>query len=351
LIKWCRTLAARIMNEQPMPALPGLDNLSVGQEISELPEDGVIAVDWHPDTYKRHITVVHTTVAGIATSCEITDLQLQIDRDQCDRQNIRVIVHGDGWEYPVQFSLLGMPQFTAVDANAVAPVLRRGFNDEAFIDFLNEAPLNFHCSDFSRVAGVEHFPSDAEAEPFSPDSITAIDWPAANVNIERECGNDSIQEHLKLYLNSADHELLLHDHGTGEMADFLTVGIHNDTVIVKLFHVKGSGGPQPGNRVDDVYEVCGQVVKSLIWLRTPKQLLKKIQARRAQGSLWLKGNDQRLTEFFDRGGQIGFAFHVGLVQPGISKSDLPDKMAEVLASARSHLKSAGIPELIVFASA
>jgi ethanolamine utilization protein EutP (predicted NTPase) len=40
-----------------------------------------------------------------------------------------------------------------------------------------------------------------------------------------------------------------------------------------------------------------------------------------------------------------------MVQPGISKADLPDKMAEVLASARTHLKSAGIDEIIVLASA
>jgi superfamily II DNA or RNA helicase len=350
LIKWCRTLAGRIMNEQPMPALPGLDNLSVGQEITTLPDHCVIAADWHPDTYKRHITVVYPDINGTSAPCEITDLELHIDRANTDQHNVRVIVQGNGWTFPVQFSLLGMPQFAIVDPNALAPLLRRGFSDEAFVDFLNEAPLNFYCSDFSRVAGVEHFLADAEFEPFNSNSITVVDWAAANVDIEVECGPNSIQEHLKAFLNSPDHELLLHDHGAGEMADFLTVGIQNDTVIVKLLHVKGSGGAQPGNRVDDVYEVCGQVVKSLIWLRTPKQLLKKIQVRRAKGSPWIKGTDQRLIQIFDQGVQLGFQLHIGLVQPGISKANLPERMGEVLASARAHLKSAGISELIVLAS-
>jgi hypothetical protein len=45
---------------------------------------------------------------------------------------------------------------------------------------------------------------------------------------------------------------------------------------------KGAGGTAPGNRVGDVYEVCAQAVKSIIWCDLPR-LVDRLLDRRARG--------------------------------------------------------------------
>jgi superfamily II DNA or RNA helicase len=352
LIKWCESLALRMMSEQPMPKMAGLDLLLCGKEIKTMPENAVIGVDWHPEVYRKHLTVVRPDLDGTEIGCEVTSLDLRIDRAASDGNGVRVIVGWDGWEFPIQFSIGGMPQFAAVDPTKPELKLKRGFNRESFIDFLKDHPFNFYLSDFSRIAGIEHFDSDLKHEPFSGEHITVIDWVGAGVEITIECGPNSIQDHMKSYLVTPDHEVVLHDHGTGEIADFVTVGVLGDIVVVKLYHVKGSGGAAPGNRVDDVYEVCGQVVKSLIWLKSPQALLEKIRLRRQAGSAWIKGDDARFEQLFQRGkDEIGFQFQIGLVQPGISKSDIEPKLGEVIAAARTYIKSCASASIIVCGSA
>jgi superfamily II DNA or RNA helicase len=351
-IKWCESLAQRIMSDLPMPKLPGLDLLPCSQEITSMPEAGVVAIDWPPEAYKSHMNVVCPTDKGAPVSCEISAIELRVDRRATDRDGVRVLLGGPGWEYPIHFVLAGMPQFTRVDDRKPEPMLKRGFSHQSIIDFLNDHPLNIYLSDFSRVTGAEHFNSDVQHEPFDPNHIEVVDWPAAGVTITEECGLNSIQEHLKTFLMTVEHEVVLHDHGTGEIADFVTMGIVSDTVKVSLYHVKGSGGENPGNRVDDVYEVCGQVVKSLIWLRTPDALFEKIKERRRGGSTWLKGDDAQFEQLFRQGSNgSGFDIRIGLVQPGITKARIEPKLCEVIAAARSHVKSCGPASLFVLASA
>lgn len=352
LIKWCESLAKRIMSDSPLPKIMGLDLLPCGKEVTVFPaSSAVIAVGWHPEVYRKHLTVVRSNGDGNDIACEITALDMRIDRAATDASGVRVVIDWDGWEYPIQFSLAGCPQFAAADPAKPEPMLKRGFSRESLLDFLNDHPLNFYLSDFSRVNGVEHFDSDLKHDPFNPDDIIVIDWVAAGVVITEECGPNSIQEYLKTYLMTPDHEVVLHDHGSGEIADFVTVGIANDTVVVKLIHVKGSGGDAPGNRVGDVYEVCGQVVKSLVWLRSGQTLLEKIRLRRKAGSVWIQGDDARFEHLLKRGiEELGFDFHIGLVQPGISKSIMEPKLGEVIAAARTHIRSCASASIIVCGS-
>jgi len=353
LIKWCASLAKRIMSDSPLPKIAGLDLLPCGKEISVFPAtSAVIAVDWHPEVYRKHLTVLRTDGDGGDISTEITALDLRIDRSATDANSVRVVIDWGGWEYPISFSLTGCPQFTSPDPAKPEPKLKRGFSREPLLDFLNDHPLNFYLSDFSRVSGVEHFDSDLKHDPFDREQIVVIDWAAAGVVITEECGPNSIQEHLKTYLLTPEHEVVLHDHGSGEIADFVTVGIVRDTVVAKLYHVKGAGGNNKSNRVGDVYEVCGQVVKSLIWLRNGQTLMEKIKLRRKAGSTWVKGDDVHFEHLFQRGiEELGFEFHIGLVQPGISKSIIEPKLGEVIAAARTHIRSCAAASIIVCGSA
>ena len=358
LIKWCRSLASQIASEEPMPTIPGLDLLSVGKDITAILE-GLIAAEWHPTCYKTHATAKYKNAAGDDLESELTDLDLVVDRMATTAAIVAFVVKGDGIDFRARFSLSELPHISAEDESSPRITLTRGTTTEDIIDHLNNYLPSFYCADFSMFRGTAHFAVDEDREPWPTDELVIIDWPSFNVDIEKEFwkeneqknGKLSIHDHLCVHLNFDPHKVVVYDHGTGEIADVVTLHIVDGHICVTLYHVKGSCGAQPGDRVDDVYEVCGQVIKSLIWLKTPKDLRKKLRDRLGKKSKCLKGTLDEIEELFERGREIGFRFRLAIVQPGFSKKQMTEKQGEVLAAASHYLKHAGIEKLLVLGSA
>ena len=74
-------------------------------------------------------------------------------------------------------------------------------------------------------------------------------------------------EHVKA---EARHEILMDDDGKGEAADIVGISLDSQTlprlITVDLYHCKYSSAPAPGSRIGDMYEVCGQAQRSVLWL-------------------------------------------------------------------------------------
>ncbi|MBG0793185.1 hypothetical protein IYY11_07280 [Methylocystis sp. H62] len=138
--------------------------------------------------------------------------------------------------------------------------------------------------------------------------------------------------------------------GSGEAADFIVLKpAADDGVNVTLYHCKAAGGAQPGNRVDHVYEVCAQAIKSIIWCDLPRlvdRLIDRMQRRKGVGKL-VRGDVAAIRALASR---RPVRFGVIVVQPGVTKSGLGPRLAEVLVAANSHLVRAGHDELEVSGS-
>jgi hypothetical protein len=121
---------------------------------------------------------------------------------------------------------------------------------------------------------------------------------------------------------------------------------------VRLYHCKGSGGRSPGERVDDLYEVCGQVVKCLIWIdgneRLRDQIFYRNKSRR--DSTFLKGEKTALRQIVARSKALQISYEIVIVQPGISRSNLPDKLAHILQSSNDYIMKSQCGLLRVMAS-
>ena len=171
-----------------------------------------------------------------------------------------------------------------------------------------------------------------------------IDWDAAGVDITSEYDNPapgklSIHDYLRRELPKSKAQIVFYDHGSGEIADFVSFEQSDDETAVRLYHCKKSGGPKPGQRVDDVYEVCGQTVKSLIWVSVDK-LLVRISDRnsRRTDSTFLKGSKSELRMLIGKSRSMPVKFEIVAVQPGISQRKLPERMAYVLAAADDYIR-------------
>ncbi|MFW6116940.1 MAG: hypothetical protein ACOC6F_04360, partial [bacterium] len=119
-----------------------------------------------------------------------------------------------------------------------------------------------------------------------------------------------------------------------------------------LYHVKASGGEKPSEkgRVGDVYEVCGQVVKSFIWLDR-EELWGQIHYRfNSRSSQFIKGDLLQLQELLENTASIAATYRTVIVQPGIQREPLQDKIAYVLAAANEYAIRAGYERMEVLAS-
>lgn len=271
-IAWCGKIAKRIRSNKLVTTNSGLDALAVGESVRQLPED-IIAVEWDKDVFDHQMHVHHDLANGSRTSNELLDFEVRIDFANTDKDKVRVGVCGDEVEWWFDYSLKASDLFTPVDVEAVKTVvIQRNRYPESLRDYLNGNPLNFYCANLSKLRGRELFTqSSDDLEPFDRNQIEVVDWCTGGVDIEHEYGNPtsvgmSIHEYLKGSLLGSAAQIVFYDHGSGEVADYITVEQRSTEIAVSLYHCKASGGRKAGARVDDIYEVCGQTIKSLIWL-------------------------------------------------------------------------------------
>ncbi|MFS8174151.1 hypothetical protein [Vreelandella titanicae] len=123
------------------------------------------------------------------------------------------------------------------------------------------------------------------------------------------------------------------------MADFITVNKMEEDVLIEFYHCKSSKGENPGDRVEDVYEVCGQSVKCTIYTR-PSKLFERINRRftdKKGASIFLKGDIELFRSLVCEVPPATITFKIIAVQPGISADSITEKLGNVLGSVDDYL--------------
>jgi hypothetical protein len=239
-----------------------------------------------------------------------------------------------------------------------------GSESQRLIDYLNSELPHFYLRDCSELRGRHHVPWDDEFEPLEQERLQPRDWTGAGVDITREFYKHeraegeptSIHEFLKEELMATEAAAIFYDHGTGEIADYIAVHGEEEDLVVTLFHCKGTKknrdgtAPNPGSRVEDVYEVCGQAVKCIRWLGREDKLLDNMRRReRDVGSHFLRGDAKQLDKLFREHGRKPL-YRVALVQPGLSKAEINRGCARVIAAANEYLLREISSDLVVLCS-
>jgi len=147
---------------------------------------------------------------------------------------------------------------------------------------------------------------------------------------------------MKYYLKNSNLDIILYDHGTGEIADFITIIENPKTINTSFYHIKSMKGGSYNSNVEDIYEVCQQGIKSLVWLKSKLILLNKIKKRRLSDKCKIiKGTDGNINDIFRKNKLL--STEIIIVQPAINKSmKIPDKFQEVLAAANMYIKNSGL---------
>lgn len=352
LLGWCRKLARKIHDKRAAMTGSKLDMLLTGTTVTKIPARALYAM-WANPIYLDP-PLASFKLASIDYELPLTDLSLEIAHS--DEQAIKLRLTGDTIETLIDFRLSTDDAFFRyADGSPPLRLVWPG-HEVDIIDYLNDDPVGFMLDDWSRLDGEEHFPApEGGFELFGDELVDTLDWTAAGVDIKVEyvagagC-RKSIQGHLAATLNTEEFDIVYWDHGSGETADFVTFKSRdNGGVDVRFYHCKGASGAAPGNRVNDVYEVCCQAVKGFIWCdlrRLIKQLINRF-GRGAGMAQFVRGTEADLRGIASA---RPATFQMVVVQPGIARGSIEAKLAEVLGAANSHLVTSGLLPLRLLGS-
>ena len=356
LIAWCRELARNLQTDRVPVTGSGLDYLSAGEEVDTLPT-GIFIANWEYSVYRNpRMADIHEN--GAVRTIQLLDLEIKIERERCTEDQVALVFQNGEAAYRAIFSYNADRLFEPSTRHEIDVNVVSGNSSIPLIEFLNENPLCFYTEDLSLLIGFDlHRPPAREQTPFDINQIDVVSWERERVNVQLECGFSqddrcSIHDFIETQLADSTASVAYYDHGSGEVADFVAFTERTDKVIVELFHCKRAGGEEPGNRVNDVYEVCSQAVKSVVFA-DPERLFQQIGGRyrrRAGASRFIRGDLDTLSNLVDSNSPTNFQFEMVVVQPGISREHLATRIANLLSATSDHLVRGGFSPLRVLSS-
>ena len=195
---------------------------------------------------------------------------------------------------------------------------------------------------------------------FEPASLEVIDWTGVNIRKESQGPGrdvDSVQHRVIQQLAAeADWEVIIDDDGSGEIADIVMLRRDGRLLDVVLAHCKFSGADNPGARLNDLYQVCGQAMKSHKARSDIELVLKKLLRRekhrvRRRHTGFVRGVAQDLMSIREEARLLDARVTVVIAQPGLSAAQLNIPLSELLGCTQFYLNEAYNSNFRVFCSA
>ncbi|MFH9118485.1 DEAD/DEAH box helicase [Streptomyces globisporus] len=198
--------------------------------------------------------------------------------------------------------------------------------------------------------------------PYDPSLLTPLDWRHVDLSKESqrvERRTDSIQYYMSAHLQATgSFDVLVDDDGSGEAADLVGLKVDGRHLDVTLVHCKYSHKPTPGRRVEDLYEVCGQAMRSAKWRRgNALPLLDHLYSRAIQYtqrnggiSPYEVGGSRALFAIRDQARLLRPRFHTIIVQPGLQASKATNEQLLLLAGAEKFVRDTSAGDFTVYCS-
>lgn len=354
LIGWFDTLAERIGSGISKPTGCNIDLLSTGINIDRI-DDEIVCGIFSQKTYHDPPMVFVDTGAGAAERGILAEYDIEvIDQDESG-VHFRVTNSKYGWDG--LYAPGATPLIAPFDAGEEEPRVGGRHGDMPISTYLSDYPPRFFTATMSAIEGSSLFAPPEFSAKLEPDDFDTYDWPTQGVDIELEKPADieikgmSIFAWLERSLTQPPVEFVFCDDGPGEIADFITLQDSKGDPFITFYHCKASGG-KAGSRAADLYDVCGQAVRSGIWI-AGSRLLDRIDYRiktRGTGGIRKGAVDHLRTAFGPRQRQR-VKFKLVIVQPGASAAQLREGPHQLLVAAKNYATAANFDEFKIIASA
>ncbi len=351
-LEWCHSVGSKLTDES-ISTDNFVKNLIKQRVITERPEKPPVAIHW-PESFliefeerinisfgAENLVEFYECEIDLVNNNETGPIQFTVSTEEASAK-FEVRLNEDGAKY---HQIEGPP----------LNVDWRG--QHSLEDLFNDDPPHIYFADGDSLFFNElwELPRGDNRILFDTEKISTRDWSTIDLNIESqglEKNPRSIQRAVieDLLTRKPAFDIIFDDDGAGEIADVVAVREHNGHLQVELFHCKYAHGAKVGNKVKDLYEVCGQAQKSVRWREYPVRVLKRMRKRekdrlnRGQASRFERGDLRTIGKLISLWRELRPEYRVWIVQPGLSKSTIEPKQLDLLAATEMFLSETyGIP--------
>lgn len=212
-------------------------------------------------------------------------------------------------------------------------------------EVFTEYPPIFLFSDFSTLIGNNLLQEKKNALElnFKLSYLKVWDWNKINIRKEsyhpKQDNKNCIQYYVYEQIKDM-YSIIYLDDGAGEIADIIAMKDTDNCLSIDLYHCKYSSEDNPGCRITDLYELCGQTQTSAGWSRNTKSLLLRIiQRSTMHPENFLKGKISDVYNLLKMSRKKSSKMEINMVQPGLSKNKISDRAKKLLILTESHLSS------------
>ena len=359
-VEWCDGIGTALLDES-VSVETILRRFLRPKAMDRLPEDVPLGIDWnHADPFFDRAQIKVTWGGG---SCGVDDVSFRVtDHEPGDTLRFDVLAG----EEPRAYTLRIKDGRMVVAAGAGDFVVNVGKSEELLSQVLTEKSVVVYYTDEGILTSPNLYAKPLTTDPvLDPSRLVALDWGATDIRVESR-GNppkaNSIQERMaRLLLEDESWQVIIDDDRAGEIADLVAIKVENDELVVGLVHCKFSSKDQPGARVGDLYEVCGQAIRSGTWSERTRRLYARLNERlrsrhaRTGDYGFIRGTEEDFLRLLELGSRTRTHVRVSIAQPGLSqrrvnKCDSGKKIIELLAGTEHYVRAKTGTPLTVYCS-
>ncbi|MFG1210947.1 DEAD/DEAH box helicase family protein [Xanthobacter flavus] len=333
---WCHRLGALLDNDS-IPESAAFASAMRPRRITARPDAHPLVIYWPMSllfSFEEQIDVYLGDACYPFAECEI----VLSNNNRAGPLQFEVRAHDKAAQFEIGF--------TATDATYMqisGPLCRikTRRNERTLAEFFaDDAPqIDFGDGSFLIYSHLYVPPKELDLTQIMDSALVPWDWTGTNPRVESqgpERRSDSVQYRVVQELKKGDYDIIFDDDGTGEFADVISIKIRDTTVDVLMCHCKYAGTEKGAARLDDLYEVAGQALKSVQFCHKPKRFLRNMMNRekrrleRGQATRFDKGTIGQLRRLYASWDQYRFEYKVWIVQPAISKAAATQPILQLL---------------------
>jgi superfamily II DNA or RNA helicase len=353
LATWCKNIGAKLLDAtiDPDEVLRGtLD----AKTLSERPAQMPISADWPEEIYTAPETLWFIIIEG--QEYHVNELSLDIVSPNVNG-TLRLAIASEDARVELDLEFFEDDdnlnyRFVVCDQKRVE--VRRGGSTENITDFFYNDPPVIWFANGASLEGNQYVELKTVHPPYDPAKIQAWSW--AGINIKKESQGerkeqDSIQAKVIQELRTRDYHMIIDDDGKGEASDIVTIRLVGDEtapsrIDIEFYHCKYSQEATPGQRIEDLYYVCGQAQKSITWISSPEKrtelfthLLRREARRQEMGasSRYELGDGDLLHTIREMSHLTHMSLKIFIVQPGVSKAAATRAQLELMSVTENYL--------------
>lgn len=343
-VNWCDAQGTKLLDASIDPQRL-FANLIIPTEVDARPTHVLLGLEW---PWQIYLTAGGGRLVSMdGSEYVMTDVDIEVDDHGTVGPFLFSFVTA-AWRIPYRADVTSDGIiYSPLDRDATVSSLR---TDISLAEWLNANKLTFFLDGDRLIESDRLHQPRQDVPPYDRKRFIRPSWDGVNPRVESQTAErrqDSIQAYMSAYLREQEEfNVLLDDDGRGEAADLVGLRISEGNLIVTLVHCKYSSEDTAGARLDDLYEVCGQAVRSAKWrLHGTQPLLRHIARRagryyeRTGATPFEAGDIDELHRIQELAPQLSPEFHVMIAQPGLSAAACNEEHLRLIAGADSYVRA------------